>query len=301
MRGFGSNVALIGLLCASQLVFCYLLVDNQESILQWYQSIFGLVVRDKDPFTGLTITGISSAYNFFQWLQTYSPLTRLWQFLLGAAVANAYLLQRRSISSFRLAPLAALLFMLGFSALNSFFFYPWESTLFGRFALFRSTFSTVIFSFFCAAIIYSATVNRNAPTSRFLGSRWMTKAGDATYASYLLHVALLDYVDRNIASLTIAGVAWRQAAPRVASLVLTYGFIVLVSYGVFSLFEAPARSWIRRHCTPNNYQRRHRNPVRHVRHGHDLRDVAPVGSARIRRCATLERYARTGGRSCQIL
>ena len=168
----------------------------------------------------------------------------------GVAVANVFIHHRQALSAWnppvRITPELIVTVTLAYWIVNSFYIYPLMSSVAGYHGVMNFL---GIFSIFSAMLIYAvATAPRTALTG-FLASSLMGRAGEATYGTYLLHLPLLAFVDRNIASLDVAGASGREAFFRLLSLLLGYAFVVLVSYGVFRGFEAPARRWIRKHCT----------------------------------------------------
>jgi peptidoglycan/LPS O-acetylase OafA/YrhL len=235
-----SNIVLMACICVGQLLFCNLLVLNKELILNSYQSVFGSVIKEA--------SSTDTADQFFQWLLNYSPGTRFGQFALGVAAANIFIDRRRRellsswCASVRITPGLILLTMAAYWIVNSFYIYPSMLSVVYHGALNN----LCIFSFFGAALIYLVASIPGAMTSRFFGSALMKRAGDATYATYLLHVPLLDYVNHNVVGLTVAGAQKFQAALRAGCLLLTYIFIVLIGYCIFRAFEAPARRWLRK-------------------------------------------------------
>ena len=239
-----SNIVLIACICVGQLLFCYLLVLNKEFILNSYQSVFGSVI--KEP------SSTDTADQFFQWLLNYSPFTRFGQFALGVAAANIFIDRRRRepllswCASIRITPGLVLLTMSAYWIVNSFYIYP---SMLSVVRYHGALNNLCIFSFFGAALIYLVASTPGAASSRFFGSALMTRAGDATYATYLLHVPLLEYVNQNVVSLVIAGAQKRQAILRAGCLLLTYVFIAFIGYCAFRAFEAPARRWLRKQCT----------------------------------------------------
>lgn len=245
LKSLRANVLFVCCICLGQILFCILAVGCRSFIIDHYQMAFGSVIKDGSN---------SGTYDqFFQWLQNYSPYPRFGQFALGVAMANIFIRreQREVASSWcasrGITPGAVLLIALGYWVSYSFFISPLNLSS----AQYQSFLNNcLIFSLFAAGLIYLAAAMPKARTIRFFGSLLMVQAGDATYASYLLHVPLLYFVNNNIASLAIAGAPPGKAVVRAIFLLLTYLFIALVSYGIFRIFEAPARRWIRRHCPP---------------------------------------------------
>ncbi len=243
LRSLRANVLLIASICLGQLLLCFLVVRYEGSVLRYYQIVFGPVVNASSA------TG--SADDFFQWLESFSPLLRFGQFALGVAIGNVFIrreqFKMRSLLHplARVAPGLVLLTMLGFWIVNSFYIYP----LMHSFVSYHGVVTYLgIFSIFSAALIYVVASVPEAATARFFGSALMTRAGDATYATYLLHVPLLGFVHQRVVNLAIAGAPPGEAVLRAFYLLVTYAFIVVVGYAVFRGFEAPARRWIRRHC-----------------------------------------------------
>jgi peptidoglycan/LPS O-acetylase OafA/YrhL len=245
VQSLRGNLLVIAGICLGQLLCCLLLVRYEEAILNYYQVVFGSVVKEH--------SATARADDFLQWLESFSFFLRLGQFALGVALANIFIRHRQHrvvvawMASVRMTPAPVLLATLAYWVVNSFCIYP----LVGPWVSYHGIANYLgIFSFFGAALIFAVASFPQAPTARFFGSAVMTGAGDATYATYLLHVPLLLFVNRNVVGLAIAGAPPREAVLRGLCLLLTYVAIVLVGYGVFRTVEAPARRWIRQHCTP---------------------------------------------------
>ena len=241
LKGPVSNFALIVLLAVGLLVYGCFCFGNKQPILDWYQSIFGIVAHE-----GGKGTNTASAFN--HWVLVTSPLARFWQFMLGVVVANVYIRRREwNLPALYVPPGLAFCLLIGFSVLDAFYLGSRTVAIFGQYHAHHGVVSASIISWLCALTLYSFAAAPEAVTARFFGCVPMVMAGDATYASYLLHVPILHYVNANIMSLELAGLPFAQALPRGINLLATYAIIVVVSYCVYRVLEAPARRTIRRH------------------------------------------------------
>ena len=93
------------------------------------------------------------------------------------------------------------------------------------------------FSPLYAMLIYSLAF-QTGPLNWLLSSRWLVLAGEASYATYLLHLPLWKYW-------CFASNTEESTSPTVKSTVTFILVLTGISYAAYVLVERPARAWLR--------------------------------------------------------
>ncbi|HEV8014099.1 MAG TPA: acyltransferase [Stellaceae bacterium] len=183
---------------------------------------------------GIALFGTPAlAQNFAGWVNFYSPIGRMSEFLIGAAAAQYYLssprpgwVERWPAGSSAVIAAAVTLWIVG-TAISG-------SPLGGVNA---SLAAVPIAGFVLVSVL------RRSWTSRFLSSPILVKCGEASYSLYLLHYYTMH--------------EW--AAPRAAGLglpgrIMVYFAGILISLAlarvVYLVFERPALRWLRANFRP---------------------------------------------------
>ena len=177
---------------------------------------------------------------FFRWLLYFSPYLRIGEFVLGCLTAQLFLhlRDRRPVEGRErwlgpaLAALAALTVPIVLLLTYGPAPVPFFVALQYNFGL-APTAAVLIF----AATRYGGTVGR------VLSSRAIVALGEATYSMYLLHFVIFEILARELSlplPLTASNVAYLTVRFAFAIVVL-----LLLSLGLYTAFEVPARRWLR--------------------------------------------------------
>jgi peptidoglycan/LPS O-acetylase OafA/YrhL len=151
------------------------------------------------------------------WWFYASPIARLPEFLLGALIAQAYLIGRDP-PNLRWLGVAGLGWIV--AAFAAGYIYPSFLLAFG-FAP-----GVAALMFFLASQRSRAAALVEAPAMRILG--------DASYSTYMLHGYVLWYVMKQT-----------PREPGLLRVAMAWALLVLISVLVYTCFEAPTRRWIR--------------------------------------------------------
>ncbi|NOK20489.1 acyltransferase family protein [Corallococcus carmarthensis] len=164
------------------------------------------------------------------WLRVseYSPLLKLPQFLLGVVLGRAFVLRRAggpgwsaAVGSCAAAGLALALLWV-----------PWQ----GRVWALRELLLTPVFAW----LLWTLAAGRG-PLAAWLSRAAMVRLGEASYALYILHIPLAFHA-RTLERVSGLGLELRAPWAYCALAVTSF---VLVSLGVFTWAEEPARRWLR--------------------------------------------------------
>ena len=219
-RAEQAGIALVVLCCAYYLaiVVCYL---NFDALRVWGNDFFQI---NADP--GNALLG---------WLLNTGPAGRLWEFLMGALLAQMYLANSGTPGRIQNARgtivlVLTCLFAGGFYALlgrNSFIAFAGE---------YPGGMSPIF-----VIIIYCCARYDN-PISRALGSPAAVVLGDASYSIYLLHFFTLQLFNQQIAfhPSTMTTIAWT------ITMLGAIVFTIVVALGTYRIIEVPSRSFVRR-------------------------------------------------------
>jgi len=159
-------------------------------------------------FGGLALPG---------WWFYSSPIARAPEFLLGALIAQLYLVDP-DLPSTRLLGIAGLSWIV--AAFAASWVYPNFQHSFG-------------FAPGIAAVMFFLARHRGG-VALLLATPVMRVLGDASYSIYMLHGIVLSYV------------MWHSPyLPTPLRIALAWGLIILLSAAIYRYFEAPARRWIR--------------------------------------------------------
>jgi peptidoglycan/LPS O-acetylase OafA/YrhL len=172
------------------------------------------------------------------WMFNTGPIGRFWEFLMGALVAQAYLLLRDiQLNTFERKLGAAVLMttvgaIIGFYVLGSYnSLVAFSQNYAGGFA---PIFSILIFS--CTR--YSSYI------TTVLSSRCMCALGNASYSIYLIHLFTL-FLFRHPQEV-IHSVSIKEVIYWIIVMAVAIGFTLIVALGTYRALEVPARSYLRR-------------------------------------------------------
>jgi peptidoglycan/LPS O-acetylase OafA/YrhL len=184
---------------------------------------------------------------YFRWLVYLSPYFRLSEFVLGALVSHLHRALGVPTLPSRRAPaanIAATLAVLALVVLLAEMFPPVPiNGASGSYPPFIQDYHRCFGFAVPVAILIFCLARYRTNWSRILSSRVFLKGGDASYSIYLLHMPLLA-VFRGGSTSGLA--SWRDALVFAGRLTFVLTFIIIISYGVFLAYEAPARRWLRR-------------------------------------------------------
>ena len=166
----------------------------------------------------------------FYWLIYFSPLIRAFEFFGGAMAAQLYLKTINEPSQHRNASIVVyacvgwcLLVILLVCRIDN----PVIQTMMPNFIYAPAIITLLIF--FCQF--------ETLMLSKLMSSPLMVRAGDISYSVYLLQALVLIAVANTFAGSTVSSI--------VARLIYAVLITTALSYGVYHLFEMPARRWIR--------------------------------------------------------
>jgi peptidoglycan/LPS O-acetylase OafA/YrhL len=216
--------------CAIWAFFVVWLYDKGPQIDTWAVGHYG-------PIAGMQ-NGLQDS--FFRWLMYFSPYLRIGEFILGCIAAQLYLQLLGKSPSNRERVVGRLLLAVGIVTVPIFTYLldspvahvPIIQKLNLNFGLAPS----VALIMFCAAR-YDTFV------TRILKSRPFEMLGEASYSIYLTHFLIF------ILAASFLGSALPATMPNVIFLTTKYLFllalIMLISLGLYTFVEVPARRWLR--------------------------------------------------------
>lgn len=200
-------------------------------LLCWFGAVPGFV---DCPAT------VTPTTNWIGKLVRFNPLFRLPEFLLGIALGRLFVLTKRErlgipkVTEGRLLPGAALIGIFGLLACGSWISYPFLHN--------------GLLDIFFAVLIYGlarvSASGHSFQVVRFLSMPFLVLLGEASYAVYILHVPIRNWMYKVL--------EWIHPGIH-PSLVIFSGYTILtlvVSILVFKVIEEPARRLIRRKLTP---------------------------------------------------
>jgi peptidoglycan/LPS O-acetylase OafA/YrhL len=171
----------------------------------------------------------SLSESFMTWIAFYGPLRRFPEFMLGACAAQYVL---TSSASKHRRPRRPAAWSLGIAAASM--------VLAIGVPLFRAELLGVLTP--CIAVLLAALLfmvaRHGGPLSRFLGSAFLVKAGEASYSLYLLHWYTMHQWAASYA-------ADRSGSARFAVYLVGIAASVLISRVAYLSFERPALRWLR--------------------------------------------------------
>lgn len=183
------------------------------------------VAFDLAGLTGVVHAGETIAH---RWLYR-SPLTRIPDFVLG--IALCYLIKHTAALSLarwgRVAQLVGVVLILGFS-----FVPPLVNSLWSY-----DVINMVPWSLIMLGLVWSP----DTLLARFLGSAPLVFLGECSFAVYLLHQTIIDFVPR----IGVGYLSW------VLRWITDFALTVFTAAGAHVMFERPVRSWIRRRLDPH--------------------------------------------------
>ena len=212
-----------------------ILIGNHKDAINWWAV---------DRFGPTADMNIAYQDSFYRWLVTLSPYARIGEFLLGCLVAKAYTLTKElAIRSIEKVIGYGLLLV----SISSIFLLldPMYSPT-GENGLIRITNSNLGFAPSVALLIFCCA---RYPTfvSRWLGARFMVLAGEASYSIYLLHFLVFWM----IATPPHPALAQYDALLFMAiKFVYALLLIILISIGLYTVYELPVRKWLKGIDTP---------------------------------------------------
>jgi peptidoglycan/LPS O-acetylase OafA/YrhL len=232
MRARQPTVTIIAALvwCATWTLFVVWLYGRSRQIDAWAVGHYGPIAGMQNGFQD----------SFFRWLMYFSPYLRIGEFILGCIVAHLYLQLLGKSPSNRERMVGQLLLAVGIVTVPVFTYLmhspdahvPIIESLNLNFGLAPS----VALIMFCAAR-YDSFV------TRILNSRPFQMLGEASYSIYLTHFLIF------ILAASFLGGALPATIPNVIFLTSKYLFllalIMLISLGLYTFVEVPARRWLR--------------------------------------------------------
>lgn len=164
---------------------------------------------------------VSSGIGWREFLEV-NPIVHLPSFLAGILLRRVH-----ARSTLSLGPIG---FLLLISSLGAVF-------LLSRFLPFLFLHSSLLLPLFAGLILYAVDW---PPLQRWLGRPWLVLLGESSFALYLLHVPLRDWIS----------FAWNRLGLRESSYfpalaALAMGGVILVSVIVFHFFERPLLFWLK--------------------------------------------------------
>jgi peptidoglycan/LPS O-acetylase OafA/YrhL len=156
------------------------------------------------------------------------PLTRLGDFTLGILAARLYIqTQGREVVKGLGSPLALGAAIVGLGLM------VWPGLLFSSWSW------DVAYAIPAAAFIFGLAVAPQGLPARVLSLSFLVLLGEASYAFYLVHAPVIDF---------LGGGQWGDSASITAVVLegLMLGLILAMAVGLYMTFERPARTYIRR-------------------------------------------------------
>jgi len=182
--------------------------------------------------------GANANNQFFSWILKYSPLGRLPEFTTGMLTAHFFMtIGDRGRAGVRAAyPLAGgiALIVAVYAGLRMDIPQGLKWWL-----MVTSTFSIPV----AFGLIFISLASTKTLLSRFLGSRPVSAAGDATYSLYLFHLTAIQALA--LGATVPQSLSWFLAAG--ARYVVLFALLIPICLGVYKAYEAPLRMAIRRY------------------------------------------------------
>jgi len=213
---------------AAWILLVSMLFDRSPEMTAWAVARFGEVAD----------TTKSIQDSFFRWLLYFSPYLRIGEFVLGCLTAQLFLsLQDREIGSAE-AKLAAVIGWIAVVTIPLFLYLeyaPGSDNFLVKLSFNYGLAPSIAILIFCSARYDSCL-------SRFLSTRSMVMAGEASYSIYLIHMLIYFNFVGLTPPLPATGLI---TAVMIIRLVFLLVLIILISLGLHAYFEAPARDWLR--------------------------------------------------------
>jgi peptidoglycan/LPS O-acetylase OafA/YrhL len=180
------------------------------------------------------------------WAAYLSPYGRIWEFVLGALTARAFLVgttKPSSLSSGRNAGIASLACGAGIIVTAVVSGRNYDILLIPNFWQFiRLNF---VAAPMIAWLLFYACISRNW-LSAFLSLPLIVGVGECSYSIYLLHPAMLPiFVAKSSTVLSAASLLEWTFKTSMAVVLIS-----LAAYGMYHFVEVPARIWVRRKFSP---------------------------------------------------
>jgi peptidoglycan/LPS O-acetylase OafA/YrhL len=204
----------------SAIVLCYI---NYEFLRIWGNETFAINADPQNAFLG--------------WLLNSGPVGRFWEFLMGALAAQAYILRQERAADRTEARIGTVV-LYGLIGLTAAIYVLAQKSPFIAFAItypggFAPIFALLVF---CCA-------RYTNPITAALSSRPLVALGDASYSIYLLHlftVAIFKHQEMVRPFTTNSILTW------IFLMTVAVSFTLVVSIGMYRVFEVPARVRVRR-------------------------------------------------------
>jgi peptidoglycan/LPS O-acetylase OafA/YrhL len=216
-------------------------------IISW-MSLLSLVYAYHDSVTGFAAAtwgpGANANNQFFAWVLKFSPLGRLPEFTTGMITAHFFM----TIGDRRRAGLRATYPLVFGIALVVAVYAGLRMDIpqgLKWWLMVTSTF-TIPLAF---GLIFTSLAGTKTLLSRFLGSRPVSSAGDATYSLYLFHLTAIQSLA--IGATVPLSLYWFCVAG--ARYVVLFALLIPICLGIYKAYEAPLRSAIRRHVDTTSY------------------------------------------------
>jgi len=168
--------------------------------------------------------------SFTRWLTYFSPYIRLIEFVLGTIAACLYFTARQTKgSNFKVAALITLTFAAHFLIYGPY----WKH--------FSLMVSSIYYAPLVAALIYMMAISTDRITG-FLSSDFIVKLGQSSYSIYLLHQSVITLMKQGM-----TGTDLSDYVLQTVRLALVMVVILIISRGMYLIYELPAQQWLRKH------------------------------------------------------
>jgi peptidoglycan/LPS O-acetylase OafA/YrhL len=226
------TIVLVLAWCALWIALTTSLFDRASDINAWALERYGPIAEMRQPRDEFAA---QDSYVF--WLLSFSPYFRMGEFVLGSLIAQLYLqLRDRKVGTLEntIGTAAFIAAVISVFIIGYFEFGPEVGT-----NIFRKMYMNFALAPSAALLIFCAARYRNM-ASRLLTSRPALLLGDASYSIYLTHFLVL-MVDFKL----FGPPAQSGTFFNILVLGVTIVATLLLSIGLYTYYEAPARRWLR--------------------------------------------------------
>jgi peptidoglycan/LPS O-acetylase OafA/YrhL len=212
---------------ASTLVF-----DQRQIIDRWAFQKFGVIATQEH--------GIQDS--FVRWALYFSPYARLGEFVTGCLVSGLYLSLINKPVKKREAQIGSLLSWGALFTIPVFLFLMYSPTpiCYGI----RKVSNNIGLAPFIAVLIFCTARYKNV-ISDFLSWRPIVGMGEASYSIYLVHMLIFVWIAKSFSDptlpTTVGGIVFGGAR-----FLCVLAFIIILSLGLYTIVEVPARTWLRK-------------------------------------------------------
>jgi peptidoglycan/LPS O-acetylase OafA/YrhL len=216
--------------CAIWIPFLIWLSHKAEELEPWAVTHYGPIAGMQDRFQD----------SFFEWLMYFSPYVRIGEFILGCIIAQLYLQLLDKVPSRREHVMGRLLLGLGIISLLILIYLEYSPN--AEFV----TIQDLNLNFGLApsvALVIFCVARYDTLITRMLNHRAAIALGEASYSIYLTHFLVL------MLAASFLGGELSATMPNVLFLLSKYlfllGLMLLISLGLYTFVEVPARQWLR--------------------------------------------------------